>query len=289
MISKLILGTVQLGLDYGINNSQGKPSTKEAHRILDCAFDAGIRSLDTAAAYGTSHEVLGSWFELGGKGDMQVFTKLAPNIDLQSNTIDAFLSELKIDSLAGISFHRLADYKSSHAHRRDELMAIVNSPLVGKLGVSMHSNEELEFCVDRKEIELVQLPYNALDNAFHRESAFNKAHENGMDIQTRSAFLQGLFFKDLKAFPIKLQGLIPAIQEIKSLALSLDMPIGQLVLGYAMQGKSNGVVFGVDSVNQLEEILTWSEKSKQVPKEAIEQIDAIKIKNTSLLNPANWS
>jgi aryl-alcohol dehydrogenase-like predicted oxidoreductase len=289
MISKLILGTVQLGLDYGINNSQGKPSTKAAHRILDCAFDAGISSLDTAAAYGNSHEVLGSWFGLGGKADMQVFTKLAPDVDLHSNTIKQFLTELKIESLAGLSFHRLADFKRSHAHRRDHLTAIINSELVGKLGVSMHSNDELYFCHTRKEIELVQLPYNALDNAFQRKSAFTQAQDQGIEIQTRSAFLQGLFFKNEDSFPLNLEGLIPAIREIKSIALAADLPTGQLVLCYALRGTSNGVVIGVDSVKQLEEILTWSEKCTQVPEEAIEQIDAIKISNTSLLNPANWS
>jgi aryl-alcohol dehydrogenase-like predicted oxidoreductase len=289
MISKLILGTVQLGLDYGINNTQGKPTAKEAHRILDCAYDAGIRSLDTAAAYGTSHEVLGSWFAQGGKKDMQVYTKLAPNVDLQKNTVSQFLSELNIDILAGLSFHRLADYKSCHAHRRDELLAIVNSPSVKKLGVSMHSNEELEFCGSREEITLAQLPYNAFDNASLREKAIVSAQASGLEIQTRSAFLQGLFFKDEATIPAKLHSLVPAIQEIKSIANALDLTIGQLVLTYALQSKSNGVVFGVDSSKQLEEIITWSENTSQVTQAAIDQIDAIRISNISLLNPANWS
>ena len=32
---KLILGTVQLGLNYGINNISGKPALEESFKILD--------------------------------------------------------------------------------------------------------------------------------------------------------------------------------------------------------------------------------------------------------------
>ena len=35
-ISALSLGTVQLGLSYGINNADGKPSQETANAILDC-------------------------------------------------------------------------------------------------------------------------------------------------------------------------------------------------------------------------------------------------------------
>ena len=42
MNKKLILGTVQFGLDYGINNSLGKPSQKNIARILDHAYQNGM-------------------------------------------------------------------------------------------------------------------------------------------------------------------------------------------------------------------------------------------------------
>jgi len=40
--TKLILGTVQFGLNYGINNSVGKPSKIEVFNILDEAAIQGI-------------------------------------------------------------------------------------------------------------------------------------------------------------------------------------------------------------------------------------------------------
>ena len=42
---KIILGTVQLGLNYGINNKLGKPSEKAAFEILDTAQKSDIYPL----------------------------------------------------------------------------------------------------------------------------------------------------------------------------------------------------------------------------------------------------
>ena len=53
---KLVLGTVQFGLNYGINNQQGKPSYSSVKSILDKAYTSGITLLDTAEAYGDAQE-----------------------------------------------------------------------------------------------------------------------------------------------------------------------------------------------------------------------------------------
>ena len=65
-VSKFTLGTVQLGLDYGMANAVGKPSEEQAFGILDAAFEAGVNSLDTAVAYGTSEEVIGHYLKAKG-------------------------------------------------------------------------------------------------------------------------------------------------------------------------------------------------------------------------------
>ncbi|NMC45140.1 MAG: hypothetical protein GYA46_14565, partial [candidate division Zixibacteria bacterium] len=58
-ISRLGLGAVQFGLDYGIANRRGKTVLEEVRDILACAAERGIRTVDTAPAYGDSEEVLG--------------------------------------------------------------------------------------------------------------------------------------------------------------------------------------------------------------------------------------
>ena len=56
---KIILGTAQLGLDYGITNQNGKPSIETALDIIKTSLDNNITIFDTARGYGDSEKILG--------------------------------------------------------------------------------------------------------------------------------------------------------------------------------------------------------------------------------------
>ena len=60
-MNRLILGTVQLGLSYGINNMEGKPTNKQGLEILKCAAKNKILFLDTGEAYGDAPEIIGEF------------------------------------------------------------------------------------------------------------------------------------------------------------------------------------------------------------------------------------
>src|SRR5512135_2454138 len=57
MIDRIILGTAAFGMDYGVTNKRGKVPRDEVERILKLAYDAGIRWLDTAEAYGDAPQI----------------------------------------------------------------------------------------------------------------------------------------------------------------------------------------------------------------------------------------
>ena len=48
---KLVIGTAQFGMNYGIANTNGQVSFKEIIKILDYANLKGIDTLDTAKSY----------------------------------------------------------------------------------------------------------------------------------------------------------------------------------------------------------------------------------------------
>ena len=58
-MTKLVLGSVQFGINYGISNQNGKTKFSEVKKILNFAKDSKIKIIDTAAAYGDSEEILG--------------------------------------------------------------------------------------------------------------------------------------------------------------------------------------------------------------------------------------
>ena len=59
-VSNMSLGTVQLGLNYGIANRYGKPDKQKLFPAKR-SFENGITSLDTARGYGDSEQVIGGF------------------------------------------------------------------------------------------------------------------------------------------------------------------------------------------------------------------------------------
>ena len=91
-MNKLTLGTVQFGIDYGINNSSGKVSKDEVFKILKYAEDNGIDLLDTSYAYGESETVLGEYIKKSPPF-FKVISKLPRND--RKNKINIFFESIK--------------------------------------------------------------------------------------------------------------------------------------------------------------------------------------------------
>ncbi|MBQ8551252.1 MAG: SDR family oxidoreductase [Clostridia bacterium] len=83
-ISALSLGTVQLGLNYGINNQNGKPDLAASCRILDTAMEYGINTPDTAMAYGDSEEVIGKWLAAKPESECPFIVTKVAGLDFSS-------------------------------------------------------------------------------------------------------------------------------------------------------------------------------------------------------------
>ncbi len=83
-LPRLTLGTVQLGMDYGIANTAGKPDYEKSAGILDAALEGGINAFDTAAAYGDSEAVIGRYFWSMPEGAAKpiIITKLKTGTDV---------------------------------------------------------------------------------------------------------------------------------------------------------------------------------------------------------------
>ena len=111
---KLVIGTAQLGENYGIAFPGKKIQKSEFIKILDLAQKNKIQSIDTAAAYGDSQEILG---EIGING-MCVTTKLPKipedilkkDINLWLNsTLKKILDDLKLNTIDVLLIHYIND------------------------------------------------------------------------------------------------------------------------------------------------------------------------------------
>lgn len=287
--NKIILGTVQFGLNYGINNTIGKPAKEEVKAILDLAFTNGITMLDTAEAYGDSQEVIGA-YHAQSKNSFQVITKFsAKREDLpQSITkrVQHDIELLKVSSLYAYMFHSFNDLKLHFEKFRNELLKLKQEGKIKKIGVSIYTNKEAEELLNYKDIDLVQLPFNLLDNNSQRSSVLRELKERGMEIHTRSVFLQGLFFMKEDIIPTKLLPLKHHLHTIKVIADQHQLSINDLALNYVIaQNNIDKVLVGIDSKEQLETNINSLKKEIK----GLKEVDNINVKEKELLNPANWN
>ena len=288
MENKIILGTVQFGLDYGINNNKGKPNQKEVKSIFDYANKNNINFLDTAEAYGNSHEIIGE-YHANSNNKFKIITKFSSaRVDLPENIserINRHLKTINVDSIYCYMFHNYDDFKNYFKLFKLELLELKSRGVIKKIGVSLHSNHDINDVLKYNDVELIQIPFNLLDNMSKRKKVILKAKKLGVEIHTRSTFLQGLFFKDLDTIEGEISVLKKYLLELRKI---VDInEINNLALNYVCSNSNiDAVLLGVDNVSQLKNNFTCINVNNFT--NIIKNIISINVKEENWLNPANW-
>ena len=286
--NKLILGTVQMGLTYGINNTIGKVSLENSHEILEYAFDHGIKILDSAEAYGNAHEIIGSFHKNHPKKSFEIITKLPHQFDVDIHEkVNIYLADLHVTQLHALLFHSFSSYKQN----TDNFKVLTDMRSIGKIkhiGVSVYTNEEIEAVLLDDDVDIIQLPFNLFDNSNLRGDILAKAKSKGKTIHTRSALLQGLFFKDFNSDNQVVQSLKMELMQLSNITKKGEASLAQLALNYCLQQTTiDNVLIGVDSKQQLEDNLQALNYTLEAS--TINEINNIKVTNINLLNPSLWN
>lgn len=251
--SKLVLGTAQLGLSYGVANTTGQPSHGEAFSILDTAFANGVNVFDTAVAYGTAEQVLGEWIrERGLKGKVSIISKTQALRPIE-NDIDASLERLGISQLDGYLLH--SPRLMGSAQVIEDLRRMKKIGKTRAIGVSVYEPAEALEALE-SDIDYIQVPYNALDQRLDQNGFFDTAKEKGMTVFARSPFLQGLLLMTPDTIPPHLEKARPYLENFIDIAARHNFSQLAAALLFAFNGRAHHVVFGVETKKQLEECLT---------------------------------
>jgi aryl-alcohol dehydrogenase-like predicted oxidoreductase len=241
---KLGLGTVQFGLPYGISNSTGQTSSSEVNKILKTASEHGVTVLDTASAYGNAEEVL-------GKNELQEFSVISKYINPSpgksiEQQLQQSLQHLQIKKLYGYLAHRPTEIISNKEQWK-KLKELQQQELIEKVGFSLNTTEELKELLNKNFIpDLIQVPYNYFDNRF--ESLMIELKEKGCEVHTRSAFLQGLFFKDINTLPSFFDAVKPLIKRVQQQTTNIS---GALLHFVTTKPFIDKVIIGVENAQQL--------------------------------------
>jgi aryl-alcohol dehydrogenase-like predicted oxidoreductase len=253
---RLVLGTAQLGMAYGVANGSGRPDDATARTLVGTAFRGGITAFDTAVAYGNSESVLGAAFTSLGIADrVEVISKgfcggaHGPTL---TDQVAESRARLGVPRLSGWLMHnesQLPQWTPKVRAEADHLCAEGN---VRRFGVSVYHPPEGLRAVEELGMQIVQFPASPFDRRFLRSGAAHRIGSTGAHLYVRSIFLQGLALMDPASVPDGIPHAAEAVRTLRDFCAVRGFAIDHFCLSYVLQRTATArIVIGLESERQL--------------------------------------
>lgn len=285
-MNKVIIGSANFGLNYGINNDVGKLSLEEMKNIFITARNNGINYIDTAQAYGNAEERIGHVLQsLGYLFNMVTKFKFT-NLNDVENLVDDSFRRLNVKQLYGVLFHDFNNYKTL-PDSWEILKKYRERGQVKKIGFSLYYPKELDFLLDHEiDFDIIQVPYNIFDRRF--EPYFPRLKKKKVEIHTRSVFLQGLVFKKPTDLPKEFKEAKDKINRMIDFSKEFSLSLASICLNFvAANHFVDKMVIGVDSSKQLERNIFDISIVKNFNK-LLKSLDDLIISDEKIILPFNW-
>jgi 1-deoxyxylulose-5-phosphate synthase len=301
-ISALALGTVELGLDYGIRapGHYGRPPQEEAIRLVHAAMDAGISLVDTARAYGSSEQVLGRALQ-GRREQVILATKVRTQRDDGSTptgeelrrqmleSLETSLRELQTDWVDLWLIHNLDQPLLAQIEELVEIFDEVRG--AGKVrwvGASTYGVEMPLAAVRSGIFDVVQVTYSVLDQRLADE-VFPLAAAQNVGVVVRSVLLQGVLTERGDHLPDHLEALRARSRRFRQLVAESGVGLSpaQVAIAFGLaHPQIDAVLMGVRTLTELNENLEAVEAT--FPAALLDQLYPLRLDDADLLNPATW-
>lgn len=287
-MNRLALGTAQFGLIYGVANKIGQVTQNDTRNILELAATHSIKILDTAIAYGESESCLG---EIGVE-DFKVITKIPPVPEQCANIsswvrmqVHGSLKRLNLKKVHGLLLHKSGQLNSPKGGAiYNTLHELKKEGFIEKIGVSIYSPSELEDVFPIYSLDLVQAPFNLLDQRLLLSGWLDRLKEMDVEVHTRSTFLQGLLIMDQDEIPIKFSPWSEIWHKWHEWLTKNDINAIHAALAFSLSfPQIDQVILGVDSPSHLSEIVRFA--SLRLEK----NLPNFQCNDLKLIDPTNWS
>lgn len=286
-LKKICLGSANFGKSYGYKNSKIKK--KEFFKIFKYAKTKKIEYIDTAFSYSNSQKIIGK-----NSLNFKIITKIPKIPKSNSNPlnwikkiISKSLKDLKTKRLYAVLFH----YPPYQIDKKKFIQIIKyleylkKKKIIGKIGISAYSINEIRRSFLIYNFEIIQFQANILDQKILKSPFIKLLKKKGVEIHTRSIFLQGMLLSNISDIPNKFKylkkPLINFNKWVKKKEISKLRACLQCILSFPVIDK---IVLGTNNYLQFKQTVETIEKLNgklDIPKQ---------LKNINLhqLNPKNW-
>jgi aryl-alcohol dehydrogenase-like predicted oxidoreductase len=221
--------------------------------MIRVAEGAGL-VFDTASAYGVAEELLGSCLS----PRVAVTTKLLPLLSSHPDHLTRLVagqilaSRTRLgrnnESPVGVMFH--SPQQGAEAPVVAALLAARDAGLCQHAGTSVYFPSEFDALVHGQDI--VQFPYSVFDRRFAEQGVFQRARERGITVYARAPFCQGLVVMEPERVPERLAHARPHVRTFQGICAEHGVRPAEAALRFALESPADYVVFGVDTMAQLE-------------------------------------
>lgn len=209
------LKTTFLGMGTGFsgsNRSSNITRAGTAESVIREAYERGIRFFDCADAYGT-HPFTASALKNFPRDNYLLTTKIwvsprggipepeRPDADV---VVDRFRRELKTDYIDLLQIHLMTDPNWAETHKKqlDIIENLKAKGIVRAHGVSVHSLEAMEACIDNPWVDVVHVRVNPYGESMDRRDpgevipVIKRLHDSGKGVIGMKLIGNGRFKND---------------------------------------------------------------------------------------------
>jgi 1-deoxyxylulose-5-phosphate synthase len=301
-VGAIALGTVELGMDYGINapGHYGRPREDAAIRLVHRALDAGINLIDTARAYGESEAVLGKALQQR-RGQVILATKVSTRLPdgsmptgetLRSHMLGQLETSLKLLQTDYVDLWQLHSVDDKELAQRETIAAVFDevkqSGKVGWVGGSFYGAGWPAVALGYNLFDTIQVTYSVFDQRL-ADQVFALASAQDTGILVRSVLLKGALTERADHLPDHLESLRARSRRYRQLVqeAGLGLSPAQVALVFALaQPQIGAALVGVRSEEELQEHLQAVDAT--LPADLMAQLTALRTDDEVLLNPGLW-
>lgn len=301
-VSALALGTVELGLEYGIALPGEPPrlSLDEGVRLVHAAINAGVTLIDTARAYGASEEVLGAALA-GRRHEVVLATKVRTQAPdgatlrgealrrVMRASLEESLRALRTDYIDLWQIHNVDDALLAEGEAVAAAFAEARrAGLVRAVGGSTYGVKAPLAAIESGLFDVLQVTYSVLDQRLEN-GVFPLAGERGIGVVVRSVLLKGVLTARGDYLPERLAALRERSRAFRELVAARGGGLSpvQAAIAFALGHPAIGsTLVGVRSEGELREAL-GATKQPLDPRLRSE-LAALRLDDPDLLNPSTW-
>jgi aryl-alcohol dehydrogenase-like predicted oxidoreductase len=297
-VSEISLGTVELGLDYGVPvaGEHLRPAEDQAAYLLNRSLDLGVNFIDTARAYGVSEEVIGRALKTRRR-EYILATKLAPireegqsDRELREQvkaSITASLRALQTDVIDLLQSHH-TPVEVVRAGRVVEAMKEVQAAgYVRFIGASTYEEEAPLAVLADGRFDTLQVAYSPVDRTLE-DKVLPLARQKDVGVVIRSVLLRGVLTHRYKFIPDALADLRGAIERLAALAGNEVADLPEMAYRFVLNNPTvSTALVGTARLQELEAALSFAGKGVLSP-ELAARIRQINVSDRRQLVPSNW-